>query len=917
MTTSTTPNNRRLPVAEAASMVVHSNPLVPPLQGTPAPIGTPLHELAPQTFAPLMLRVNGAWLLRAQWWRPVLPGDVIEWHELPMGGGNGNGSRQVLTLIAVIVISYFTMGAGYGAFAAAGTWQAAAIGAVLTVAATAVINALVPIQQPVLGTTQSAGSVYNVATASNQARLAQPIPVIYGRMLVFPDYAGQPYSRYDTQNDQYFYAVFCIGQGKYNRERFLIDDTPIDHYRDVNYEWLDPGQLPTIAQANVVNAGEVIGQTLFSGRPVGWFAVCGPGYTVSQIELDVVCPKGLGLADSSGTIGTLSLSFRATGRYVDDWGTPLGSEFTLGNETITRATNTPQRLTFTYTPPSTGRIEVRVVRSDTFNASNYALHDLAWTGLRGTLGVSAPLCPTATHAAIRIRATEQLSGTSQRRISAIVRRLLRTWSSGGGWTAEVETRNPMWARLDKLSSAAYGDGLADARIDLQTHADLAAVYDTRQDHLDILFDSKVTSIDADRTICMAGRAMPFQRAGVCTLTRDQLQTLPVTAYTSRDMLPHSLNIGYALATEVTADAVNLEYFSNRSWDWQTILCKAPGVVTPANAVRQRVMGITGAKHAQREGLYMAAQNVYRRKFAKFTTEMRGLLPAYGSLVILAPALPSWGQAGDVAFWDLPSLTMGLSEPAVFTPGARHYVSLRRDDGTLTAAIAATPGPTEYDIVLASAPDFTLVLDDANRERPKFIFGAEGQHRIGARVLGIRKAGRGADGAMSIEISTVAENNLVHAVDNALLPGPGEIQDSVNVNTTTGETAFTYVVDLDARNSSSSPAFGGIRIVGIGPDWVLTLDLPTGQKYSGWSAWASDYSSEVPSPPTAWGNAFSVTNGDGSTAAFGTMPIATTGPAACAAFAPVTISGYASYTFWISDSNPGDNRGGLSIRVTKI
>ena len=78
---------RMLPVADAASMVVHCNPLVPPLQGTPAPVGTPLWEIAPQTPAPLMLRVNGAWLMRAQWWRPVLPGDVIEWHVLPMGGG--------------------------------------------------------------------------------------------------------------------------------------------------------------------------------------------------------------------------------------------------------------------------------------------------------------------------------------------------------------------------------------------------------------------------------------------------------------------------------------------------------------------------------------------------------------------------------------------------------------------------------------------------------------------------------------------------------------------------------------------------------------------------------------------------------------------------------------------------------------
>jgi len=814
--------NRLLPaVVEPAAMAVWDNPLAPPTTQSVWP-GTPLRDLAPQTSFPLMLRVNGQWLLREDWWRPAFPGDVIEWHILPQGGG-GAGSRTILTIIAMVAITTLTGGLDLPVYAAA------ALNVGLNLAAVALINALVPIQQAnPANNAQSQGSVYNVSLSANQARLNQPIPVIYGRMLVYPDFAAQPYTEYDGNNDQYFYALYCVGQGSYNFERVQIDDTAINSFQDVVWEILPPGQAaPTSTlflgdppKGNVVTAPEVAGQDLKSGQSVGGFAACGPTLQAASIGIDIVFPRGLGLADNSGNIGNLSASFQVSARPIDDFGTSTGNWYVLGVETVTRAKGEPQRLSFKYTLSSPSRVEVRIIRTDARNDSIRALHDMTWAGLRAYLDATPTLSSSATHLAVRVRASEQLSGLSQRRIGAIVRRKLRTWSQGGGWTAEVETRNPMWARLDKLTNAVYGDGLADSRIDLVTHAALAATYDTRQDRLDLLFDSKVTSIDADRTICMVGRAVPFQRGGVCTVARDQLQTLPVTAYTSRDILPGSMNIGYSLATEITADGVIVEYFNNRAWDWREILCKAPGVVTPVNAVRQRIMGITGAKHAEREGLYLAAQNMYRRKFPKFETEMQGMLPAYGSAVMFAPALPGWGQTGDVAFWNAGTLVMGLSEPAVFTAGASHYISIRRDDGSVTPAIAVTPGPTPYDVVLASAPMMadgitvmSLVLDDANRERPKFVFGASGQHRIMVRVLGIRKRGKSRDGAPTIEIETVAEDNRVHEVDLALLPGPGEIQDPVDGTTggvggSTGGGSYTIaLVNLVDRNVIAGGQFG--------------------------------------------------------------------------------------------------------------
>lgn len=130
----------------------------------------------------------------------------------------------------------------------------------------------------------------------------------------------------------------------------------------------------------------------------------------------------------------------------------------------------------------------------------------------------------------------------------------------------------------------------------------------------------------------------------------------------------------------------------------------------------RLAGITGETHARREGLYQAAQNVYRRKSRN---GRRSLLPAYGSLVLYAGVLSGTGQAGDIVDWDEPTRTIELSEPFVFDPAAAgHSLTLVRDDGSIHPPIVCLPGLTENELVLGSVPDVELVVDDADRERPK-------------------------------------------------------------------------------------------------------------------------------------------------------------------------------------------------------
>lgn len=809
--------------AGTAALVIRTSPLpgVEPIRRR-VPAGVLIGELVPRQACPWVCIVDGLPLRRDYWMqRRTAAGELVELHAVLQGG---RGSATVLQIVASIAIAVYApaLAASWGVTSKLGI---ALIGAGLNIGASVLINALVPIETPNLGGSQSQSSTYNIALSGNQARLGQPIPVIYGRMQVYPDFAGQPYVEYDysvnAAGDQYYYALLAVGHGGYVLESLNIDDTDIDHFSDVQYAVLPPGASPTLVDAAVVTAPEVTGQDMLSGQYIGGFSSCAPRRRATAIGIDIVFPRGLGKADSSGDIDDHTATWRVEWREINDFGRPVAPWAVLADETLTLAINEPVRRSYRYELAEPARVEIRVVRTDVRDDNIRALNDLTWAGMRAYLDDPAPLAPTVTHIEVRIRASEQLSGLSQRKLAAIVRRKLRTWDPLGGWGFEVETRSIAWALADKWSNAVYGDGLPDSRIDLRTLYELDQVWSMRQDRLDIIFDTRADSASADATIAQCGRAACFWRQGVRTLARDQRQDLPVTAYTTRNMLPGSAAIQYVQVTEDTADGVIVEYFDGRAWDWLEVICPAPGVSEPGNPVRLRLYGITGPTHAEREGLYQAAASYYRRRFASWQTELQGVLSTFGSPVIFAPVMHAASQSGDIAYWDDETLTAGLTDPPVWADGADHYVRLLLSDGSVTAPIPVMPGPTPHDVVLEISSDTALdiVVDDAARERTKYLFGTAMVMQSIVRVLGVKPAGRGDDGAPTYSMTGVIEDDRVHAVDEHLLPGPGDEQDPVDPGEDDGGGggAITLVQLTDQYITVAAPA-------GLGPPAIATYTL---------------------------------------------------------------------------------------------
>ncbi len=720
---------------------------------------------------PTFCLINGRPLLRAEWRTTLITtNDVVSFVTLPLGGGGGGGFKnplRILLMIAVMIAAPYIGGAIAGVLGITSTFWISAITVGVGLIGTTLVNVLIPPPKPQaaalgsFGSTSAPSPTYSLQAQGNQARLGGPIPVVYGRHLIYPDLAATPWTEY-VDNEQFLHQLHCIGQGEYAFEQLRIEDTPITSFEEVEYEVVPPGGSVTLFDPDVATAPEVAGQELKGANEweagsdgwVGPFAANPTDTNVAEIGIDVVFPRGLYFANDGGGLSSKSATWEVEARAIDDNGEPLGDWIAVSTETFSAATATPQRRSYRYTVAA-GRYEIRARRTDEKDTSARAGHELRWEGLKAFLE-GLPQFGSVTLLALRMRATDNLSQRSSRLINCIVTRKLPVWDPVSGWSAPQPTRSIAWAFAD-AARATYGAKLLDWRIDLAVLHALDQVWQTRSDRFDAVFDQAITVWEALTRIARVGRAAPFLQGGILRIVRDQPQTLPVALFSPRNIVKGSFKVQYLMPGEDTADAVTVEYFSSRTWksDEETVALPDSAAEQPAKV---SLFGCTDTALARREGFYMAAANRYRRRMVTFRTELEGLIPTYGDLIAVAHDLPRWGQGGEVIGWEPASLTLALSEPLDWGEGT-HWIALRKRDGSVAGPFEASPGATAHDVQLAEDPGFTPYTG-TSEERTHFAFGAGEAWGLKARVLAVRPRGE------QIEIACVGEHEAVHTADLA-------------------------------------------------------------------------------------------------------------------------------------------------------
>lgn len=312
-----------------------------------------ISKIAPKTDKPFVVFVDGQPVLRQDWERSVGGDQVVVIFMLPQGGGGSNPLRIIgmLAIIAASVLLAPYLAPTIGAALGVGATAAASIASgVIMFGGSMLLNAVIP--PPSLNNSSlsnaanipSASPTYSLQAQGNAARLGQPIPVQYGRLRVYPDFAAQPYVEY-ASNEQYLYQLLCIGQGDYDIEALQINDSPISSFADVKYEVVLPGAKPTLFPSSVSQSPEVSGQELATQG--GTYAQSGTTITVTATGHGLSVGNAVYLDFTSGS--AVDGSFTVASAPTADTFTVTSTSATTSGNVLVCKTIGP----FTANAPST------------------------------------------------------------------------------------------------------------------------------------------------------------------------------------------------------------------------------------------------------------------------------------------------------------------------------------------------------------------------------------------------------------------------------------------------------------------------------------------------------------------------------------------------------------------------------------
>jgi predicted phage tail protein len=490
-----------------------------------------------------------------------------------------------------------------------------------------------------------------------------------------------------------------------------------------------------------------------------WCEAAGPNDVISDLAVDLVCPRGIGNVASNGSIGSRTVTIEVQYEALDTIsGEPIGSIKTK-TITISAASQTPQRSTTKWVCDTGSgdmefqRARIRARRTSAPSTSTTALDEVQWTGLKAYLQPHAAFYGVTTLAVIA-KATQQLTGAQAGKINITATRKLPAWT-GSAWSTPAATNSIAWALADALRNADYGCGLSDAEIDMDSLAALHATWEARGDTFNAVFDQSQVAWEALQAIARAGRAQPVLAGGMVTFVRAEAKTIRTAMFGPESILPNSLRIEYRLPQDGDNDGTSVAWIDPATWQPVHIDYRVGGGFS-SNPQTVDLFGVTNHAQATREAVYLDRVRTYQRKAITWRTEMDGHLATVGDLVALSHDVPAWGQSG--ALLGLAGTTYSTSEPLTWTPGATHYVLLRRPDGSVAGPYAVTQvsgQPQQF--VCTTTLDFAPRLDLSDGDRTTYSFGPGTTYAQDVIVTGVTPLD-----ATTCEITAVPYDARIHA-----------------------------------------------------------------------------------------------------------------------------------------------------------
>lgn len=313
-----------------------------------------------------------------------------------------------------------------------------------------------------------------------------------------------------------------------------------------------------------------------------------------------------------------------------------------------------------------------------------------------------------------VRATEQATGTRQRKYNALINRHTITYNLS---TRVVDyTLRPSRSFADAVAHTWLVIGRqATSTIDLyELYSIAASLPDSRLGYFDYTFDDEDISLgDRVQTICDAARVIAFMDDGVLSFVRDQKVDFPMASFNRSNMHTDEYSITYDMTMPGGNDGIELEYVSP-STNKKTFIryrITATGIVEQAaeSPVKIRLLGCRNEYQARDRALLEVNRLIHSRIRMACKVFADGEYTYVGMMIQAADSYDENQQAGYIVqrSGDL----FSTNESIKFDGDM--YVVITDDEGYASNRYRAYPRNDTTMGFVSSIPDITLNIWDGD------------------------------------------------------------------------------------------------------------------------------------------------------------------------------------------------------------
>lgn len=819
-----------------------------------------------------VVSIGGLRVPEAMWARTrPRPGQVIEARRVP--------EKDMLRIVAVAALSYFTFGAGgmagggfLGLTGAAGYLAAGAA----FMAGSLVINKVLAPKQSSASKDGGGSPTYALnGGGRNRARPMEFLPLVLGEPYAVPDLGAQPYS-YFANGEQHLWQIFNFGLNCADVSTLRLGNTPLESYLGVtvlrNGMASGNSDFPELG----TSVDSVAGGALSTGVPV--IRTTSPG-TV-RIALDFVAQ--LFLIDGNGVFITYACDVMAEYRLVGSAGpwtpfTDAVADVPAVTTQMPAAINESETQTFyshVLVPGvpghdagivrlasasqkplrvskekavAPGKYEVRLTKLSPPLPSASGSSEVEWTQLR-SYQVDTGYYEGQARLAIQIQASGQLNGTLDE-VNGQARAQPMDYWNGSAWVTATDRASGLCnpgaiilllarGRFDSNGRRLFGMGRSDDQIDIEGLKRFMVHCKENGFEFDLFQQRTIATDELIDLVAYAGLgelSWPDGKLGVTFYSVDE----PIQGVINMaNIKAGTFSVTYD--TRVTADEVDFAYFDRaRGNVWKSLRVMAPGVTIPRSTAPFELTGVGAELHAAKLARFTMGQSTFQRKTVFCDMDLEYMTLRKGGVYALSHDMTQWGYSGRLLACQVASgvVTLTLDD---FAPGddplgvsTARYIGLHLPGEMQMRVfpVAAFSGEARS-VVLAGAWPVGVPLPGASADNPacdtRWIYDFKAVPGQRLMVTEITPNGSGARIAMVPWSDEFLE--FVHS--GAYLPPPNnsQLRPAPSVNSLRileelkrqGNTYYTELsVDLDVQGDfQRAELWGAVGDGDVAPSLVL-------------------------------------------------------------------------------------------------